>query len=55
MKYRVLLDLLQQLSNDQLDMDVTVRQGDEFFPVKGFVTLYDSDVLDADHPILKLG
>ena len=58
MRYRDLLAQLQKLSEDQLDMDVTVfdKHSEEYFAVleMGIVTeeFNDDGVLDHSHPFL---
>lgn len=56
MTYRDLVQRLQTLSEEQLDMDVTVwQENGEFVPVFGlFETADEADVLDANHPYLSL-
>ncbi len=53
MTYRDLLLRLQDLTDEQLDCDVTIHdQNDEYFPA---TLLFDvaGDVLDLDHPYLS--
>lgn len=55
MKYRKLLAILQNLSEEQLDQDVAVYVGDmdEFFPVSmANVVDEEQDVLDPGHLVL---
>jgi hypothetical protein len=68
MTYRQLLSQLHNLSEEQLDMDVTVGIGMhrdtqidfedscEFYAVKGFDCTYDQEAatLDPDHPYLAV-
>jgi hypothetical protein len=54
MTYRELINELLALRPDQLDNDVSVMVGDEYYEVSEvFVTEVD-DVLDADHPVIVL-
>jgi len=57
MTYRELAALImEEFSDDQLDMDVTVyiADQDEYFPLAHtpFAITSEDDVLDADHPYL---
>lgn len=54
MTYRNLLESLKDLSPEQLDMDVTVFDGenDEFYPVISFDITTETDVLDDNHPFV---
>ena len=53
MKYKVLLKRLQDLDEEQLDMDVTVRtKDDEFFAISRMSITTETDVLDKNHPFL---
>lgn len=57
MKYRNLLEMLQNLTEEELDKDVTVLSNGigEFYPVVNAVFYADdSDVLDQGHPYLIL-
>lgn len=55
MNYRTLLAALKELTEEQLDMTVTVcdNQG-EFFPVSDCFITDGTDVLDDNHPYLKI-
>lgn len=51
--YRELLEILRQMTPEQLNMTATVfvRGVDEFYPVQTFGTSDESnDVLDPNHP-----
>jgi hypothetical protein len=53
MTYADLLEALKELTPEQLAMDVTIHANGEFYP--GDVGLTDeSDVLDANHPYIKI-
>ena len=57
MTYKQLLEMLSQLSNEQLSQDVTFydSQNDEFMPVSdklGVATAENCDILDPDHVYL---
>ena len=54
MTYRELLENLKNLSENQLDMDVSVRdvQTDEYFSGSSFVITDETDVLDENHPVI---
>ena len=54
MTYRELADFLSTLSEEQLNMDVTVYdiQQDEYFMSGGVTIETDTDVLDANHPVI---
>lgn len=57
MKYRNLLEMLQNFSEEELDNDVTILSNDigEFYPVvNAMFYADDSDVLDQGHPYLIL-
>lgn len=57
MKYRNLLEMLQNLTEEELDKDVTVLSNGigEFYPVvNAMFYADDSDVLDQGHPYLIL-
>lgn len=53
MKYRELKDRLEQLTDEQLDMDLSVllRLSEEVIP-GGFGITEDDDILDKNHPII---
>jgi hypothetical protein len=56
MKYKELLDQLQQLTEEQLNQDVAARTGtDEYYQLKvEFVfSTEECDVLDVNHPIIR--
>ena len=55
MTYRELLENLKNLSENQLDMDVSVRdvQTDEHFSGSSFVITDETDVLDENHPVIN--
>ena len=54
MTYRELAAFLGTLSDEQLNMDVTVydTQQDEYFMSGGVTIETDTDVLDANHPVI---
>lgn len=57
MKYRNLLEMLQNFSEEELDNDVTILSNGigEFYPVvTAMFYADDSDVLDQGHPYLIL-
>ena len=56
MDYRTLAKALEELTEEQKDMDVTVRVEDEYFPVKKLeiFNASESDALDDNHPILAI-
>lgn len=54
MTYNELLQKLYELSPEQLQMTVTAKNGEEFLPVKEVSIVYNSDVLDDNHPVLEV-
>jgi len=57
MKYRNLLEMLQNFSEEELDNDVTILSNGigEFYPVvNAMFYADDSDALDQGHPYLIL-
>jgi hypothetical protein len=52
--YRQLLAALQELSQDELDMNVSVYDStnEEYYPLNYTGKCEGDDVLDADHPIM---
>ena len=54
MTYRELAAFLVTLSEEQLNMDVTVydTQQDEYFMSEGIRVVADTDVLDDNHPVI---
>ena len=52
--YRQLLEALLELSQEELDMHVTIydKTKDEYYPLNYTDKTEDNDVLDADHPIM---
>ena len=52
--YRQLLAALQELSQDELDMNVTVydNTNEEYYPLNYAGKCEGDDVVDADHPIM---
>ena len=54
MTYRELAAFLSTLSEEQLNMDVTVydTQQDEYFMSAGLSVVADTDVLDDNHPVI---
>lgn len=54
MKYRELLGFLNELSDEQLDMDVSVyiEDQDEFYPMTKVGITNETNVLDEGHPYL---
>jgi len=52
--YRQLLEALQELSQDELDMHVTVYDStnEEYYPLNYTGKCEGDDVLDTDHPIM---
>lgn len=57
MTYKQLLQKLQELSAEQLAMDVTVYDSlnDEFYPSTDLGITEGIDVLEDNHPIIKFG
>jgi len=56
MTYNQLKNLLSSLTEEQLNMDVTIHalDADEFYPIPAFIISDDSnDVLDNNHPYLE--
>jgi hypothetical protein len=57
MTYKELLNQLQQLSEEQLNKDVAVYDGNEYeyyqSSVEFVFTTDAQDVLDVDHPIIR--
>jgi len=56
MTYNQLKNLLSSLTEEQLNMDVTIHalDADEFYPIPSFIISDDSnDVLDNNHPYLE--
>lgn len=56
MTYKQMLSFINELSDEQLEMDVTVylETDDEFFPVLDFAVTDETDVLDTDHPYIVI-
>lgn len=56
MRYRELLEGLSKLSEEQLDMDVTLynEEIDEYFGNINFSPEVNTDVLDEHHPVVIL-
>ena len=54
MSYRDLLNYLRKLSDEQLDMDVTIRDDtvEEYYPLVGIGTATREDILEEHHPYL---
>jgi hypothetical protein len=52
MTYSKLLKYLQNLTQDELNQDVAVRSGSEFFPLTSLEKIENSDVLDDGHIVL---
>ncbi|MFZ9613679.1 MAG: hypothetical protein ACO29Q_10390 [Crocinitomicaceae bacterium] len=54
--YQQLLYYLKNMSKSDLNKNVTVydSNSDEFMPVSSISFTTESDVLDADHPLLKI-
>ena len=54
MKYQELLNKLLELTTEQLEMTVTVKDSieDEYFAVHSIDANNDTGVLDKDHPFL---
>ncbi len=52
--YRQLLEALQELTEDELDLSVTLYdlQREEYYPLDHCNKTKEADVLDSDHPIL---
>ena len=56
MKYRYLMQYLQWMTDEQLDLDVTVKTDDsEFLPVEKLCFDTTDGVLDDGHPYLVTG
>ena len=55
MTYRELANFLSTLSDEQLDMDVTLYdlQEDEYFKATNAFIDNERDVLDENHPVIK--
>jgi hypothetical protein len=55
MTYRELLDHLCRLTDEQLNMDLTIRESnDEYYPARlSFNDAKESDVLDHGHPFFE--
>jgi len=51
--YRDLLRKLKTLSEEQLDMDLTLYSDGEYYPAEILLTDED-DVLDANHPYIAI-
>jgi hypothetical protein len=56
MTYGELLETLQLLTHEQLNMNVTVyvRGLDEYYPARSVNIANGSDILDNNHPFIKL-
>ena len=56
MTYYELLRKLQELDSEQLELDVTVYDAgnDEYYPVTALEFDSSSDVLDEEHPIIRI-
>ena len=55
MTYKELQQELNKLSNEQLNMDITIRIEDEYYPMKKFeITSKEPDILDGNHPALAI-
>lgn len=55
MTYRELIGKLIKLSEEELDQDVTVLSGNEFYPVKDSLFFnWEDDILDAGHVYLAI-
>lgn len=55
MTYRELRDKLDELTDEQLDCDVTVHDlDDEYFPISSLETYDTEGVLDDNHPFLEV-
>lgn len=54
--YRALLKFLQELTEEQLDMNVSIydQQSDEYYPAKDVDITVESDVLDEGHPVIVI-
>lgn len=55
MTYRELFACLAALSDEQLNMDVTIRdvQEDEYFAASSFKIETETDVLGENHPVIN--
>lgn len=53
MSYEELLKLLQTLSTEQLQQDLVVEFGDEYYPARTCVAM-DSDVLGGNHLVVSV-
>ena len=56
MQYKVLLTVLMQMTDEQLEQDITVldKNTDEYFPVGSIVKETETDVLDKGHVVLTI-
>jgi hypothetical protein len=56
MTYRNLITKLLNLSDDELDLDVTIydKQEDEYYYVDDVIIAPNDGVLDKNHPVLLL-
>lgn len=54
MTYKELLEMLNELSSEQLNQTVTVHHhfSDEYYPINHFAITFDNDVLDDNHLVL---
>ena len=50
--YRDLLNKLQKLNENQLNSDITVQIGDEFYKATMYLTDNNIDILDEGHPVI---
>lgn len=58
MTYKELMEFLKKLSDEQLDMNVTVRVNGEYHACQYIFLMKetdeDADVLDVGHPVIEL-
>jgi hypothetical protein len=54
--FRTLKVALNDFTDEELDMDVSIHQGstDEFFELEGILICPENDVLDKGHPYLEM-
>lgn len=54
MTYRELLQALSALDDSQLDCDVSIEFNGEFYEVSEMYVVDETDVLDVDHPVIRV-
>jgi hypothetical protein len=56
MTHRELLEKLDELSEEQLDLDVTVYDSfnQEYYPLESVEVCEEDDVLDSGHPVFNI-